>query len=324
MAGPSNESKNAGDPSVKQEETGIDTKSHANKQLQEEMELDFEEISDGELDEENRKICKCYFCVCVRCYPSIFLFRAGLGDALGVDWSSIVEESKRKVKEESQLGVNTAKQKLKPHRVLLSIGISAKMAGVDFAKQVIQDSYALLEEEIREEVQTQILTESSHVKNEFDGKDIKGEPVSDNITNDTTTDVADESKPKGMNLELIEQKVSEKLPFTITGLLDRPYAFQQVAYKERLEARKKLISNAIGPYSRALSARQDLKIRRRLCGLPEEETVEKASALVTPVETISTTMTNPVEGETPQTMAPKQTSMELAFAMFKKAVGEVC
>lgn len=55
------ESKNAGDPSVKQEETGIDTKSHANKQLQEEMELDFEEISDGELDEENRKICKCLF-----------------------------------------------------------------------------------------------------------------------------------------------------------------------------------------------------------------------------------------------------------------------
>lgn len=59
-SGSSSESKNAEDPSVKQEETGIDTKSHANKQLQEEMELDFEEISDGEFDEENRKICK-YF-----------------------------------------------------------------------------------------------------------------------------------------------------------------------------------------------------------------------------------------------------------------------
>lgn len=46
--------KNGGDPSVKEEMTGMDTKSHANKQLQEEMELDFEEISDGELDEENK------------------------------------------------------------------------------------------------------------------------------------------------------------------------------------------------------------------------------------------------------------------------------
>lgn len=54
----SGETKNAESPSVKQEDTGIDTKSHANKQLQEEMELDFEEISDGELDEE-KKICKC-------------------------------------------------------------------------------------------------------------------------------------------------------------------------------------------------------------------------------------------------------------------------
>lgn len=59
VGGISIDPKNGGDPSVKQEETGIDTKSHANKQLQEEMELDFEEISDGELDEENRKICTC-------------------------------------------------------------------------------------------------------------------------------------------------------------------------------------------------------------------------------------------------------------------------
>lgn len=247
-----------------------------------------------------------------------------MGDALGVDWSSIVEESKRKVKEESQLGVNTAKQKLKPHRVLLSIGISQKMAGEDFAKQVIQDSYALLEEEIRQEVHAQILTESSHVKNEFDGKDIKGEPVPDVVNDEPTTDVPEEQKPKGLNLELIEQKLSEKLPFTIKGLLDRPLAFQQVAYKERLESRKKLIANAIGPFSRALSARQDLKIRRRLCGLPEEETVEKASALVTPVETVVAVSADSVEGDTVQVNVPKQSSMELAFSMFKKAIGEVC
>lgn len=248
----------------------------------------------------------------------------GLGDALGVDWSSIVEESKRKVKEESQLGVNTAKQKLKPHRVLLDIGISAKMAGEEFAKQVIRDSYACLEEEIREEIHVQALNDFS-VKNEFSGKDIKGEPSSDGVTtnNDNIADAPDQKKP-GLNLELIEQKLNEKLPYTTTGLIDRPYAFAQVAYKERLESRKKLIVNAIGPYSRALSARQDLKIRRRLCGLPEEETVEKASAIITPVETITTVATDPVEGDTAQVIAPKQSSMELAFSMFKKAIGKVC
>lgn len=216
--------------------------------------------------------------------------------------------------------MNTAKQKLKPHRVLLDIGISAKMAGEEFAKQVIRDSYACLEAEMREEIHVQALNEFS-VKNEFDGKDIKGEPSSDAVSSENAAETTDDKKSKGLNLELIEQKLSEKLPYTTTGLLDRPYAFAQVAYKERLEARKKLLVNAIGPYSRALSARQDLKIRRRLCGLPEEETVEKASAAITP--TVETVTADPVEGDTPQVIAPKQSSMEIAFGMFKKAIGKV-
>lgn len=73
--GSSSDPKNAGDPSVKQEETGIDTKSHANKQLQEEMELDFEEISDGELDEENRKICELSFYFQNQFFTKTFLFK---------------------------------------------------------------------------------------------------------------------------------------------------------------------------------------------------------------------------------------------------------
>lgn len=237
-----------------------------------------------------------------------------MGDALGVDWSSIVEESKRKVKEESQLGVNTAKQKLKPHRVLLDIGISEKMAGKEFAKQVIMDSYACMEEEIREEVHTKTMQEIS-VKNES-RNEIKGEP-SDEASND---DKNMEEKPCLNIEEKIEQKLNEKLPFTTKGLIDRPYAFSQLAYKERLQARKKLIINASGAYTRALSARQDLKIRRKLCGLPEEETIVEK----TPAPPLTTDENAANVSDAPPVCAPKQSSMEIIFSMFKKTIGEAC
>lgn len=242
----------------------------------------------------------------------MYVLFIGLGDALGVDWSSIVQESKRKVKEESQISVNTAKQKLKPHRVLLNIGISAKMAGKEFAKQVIQESYALLEEEIRQEVHLQIRNESL-VKNEYSGKNIKGENEDANIENENP------EENKFVSLEQIEQKLSEKLPFTVNGLLDRSEAFEQVGYKNRMESRRKLIAKSIGFYSRALSARKDLGIRRKLCGLPEEEVVEKLN-LVTPVVEATTT----IETDLPQETTTKQSATELVFAMFKKAIGEVC
>lgn len=311
--------KNGGDPSVKEEMTGMDTKSHANKQLQEEMELDFEEISDGELDEENKIKSKANS-LHSKCDVKIliYLFYTGLGDALGVDWASIVEESKRKMKEESQPGVNLAKKKLQPHRVILEIGISKQMAGEEFATQVLKDAYAHMQEEITAEIKPK---SGAIVKSEFDGKEIKEEPIEEDIT---------EKKPDTTE---IEAKLKEKLPFFDTEFIAHPYAFAQIAYQKRIEERKKLLVNSIGPYSRALSARQDLKIRRRLCGLPEEELIERNASVApstivvaTPVINTSTAVT--VEEEpTVITKSPaveRPSTMQLAFKMFKKAIEGAC
>lgn len=248
-----------------------DTKSlyKANKQLQEEMQLDFEEISDGELDEENKI--------------------KSLGDALGVDWSSIVEESKKKVKDDSQ-SIKSAKERWQAHRILLEIGVSTRMAGEDFAGQVIKDCYAKLKQEL--------ITAAAQVKREtgFDGKQIKSEDNTDELQAD------------------IESKVGELLPFTEKDLIDHPYAFAQIGFKKKLEARRNLIVNSIGPYSRALCARQDLKIRRKLCGLPEEELTREPIIIPLIPEVI----------ESSETLPKPQSSIELAFQMFRKATERVC
>ena len=66
-------------------------------ELQEEMQLDFEETSDGELDEGKVKAC---------------------GNVLGVDRNSIVEESKRRSKEKSVIS-GTGQQEWQPHHIFL-------------------------------------------------------------------------------------------------------------------------------------------------------------------------------------------------------------
>lgn len=208
------------------------------KDLPEELDLDFEEISDGELEEEAR----------IR----------GLGDALGVDWASLVEESKAIAKEKavSIQGASSAKQRWQPHRILLDVGVSFRMAGKEFASNVLNIAHRKLKEEQAElKLKAESEVDSPHIlKIE---KEIKKEI--DEQSGDQTVEMHNPSETM-IKEEPMEQEEPE--------LLIHPIACVQVASRVNAETRKNLIFNATGPYCRALSARRDIEMRRQLCGLP--------------------------------------------------------
>lgn len=77
------------------------------------VDLDFEEISEDELDEESRI--------------------KGIGDALGVDWASLVQESRSKDKPTS-----SAKLRWEPHNILVNLGVSVNLAGEDLVKDILK------------------------------------------------------------------------------------------------------------------------------------------------------------------------------------------
>lgn len=188
------------------------------------MDLAFEEISDGELEEEAR----------IR----------GLGDALGVDWASLVEESKAIAKEKSLLVVKdtSAKQRWQPHRILLDVGVSFRMAGKEFASNVLNMAHRKLKEE----------QSAAIVASEISAKD-------ENVT--IKTEQTESSVVAGFEINEVKEEVEEEL-------LIHPIACVQVASRVNAEHRRNLIFHATGPYSRALSARRDIEMRRQLCGLP--------------------------------------------------------
>lgn len=68
------------------------------------MDLDFEEISEDELEEESKA--------------------KGIGDALGVDWASLITESKPRPKP-----ISSAKLRWESHNVLVNLGVSVRLAG---------------------------------------------------------------------------------------------------------------------------------------------------------------------------------------------------
>lgn len=211
------------------------TESSESKDIPEEMDLDFEEISDGELEEEAR----------IR----------GLGDALGVDWASLVEESKAIAREKSFSTQTSAKQRWQPHSILLDVGISHKWAGKSFAYKILLDAQQKLKEE-KEKIQESFqdiktndgLFKVKEEKLDVDYGDINEVPV--NVT---------------MNVGEIKKEENS------SSVINHPIACVQVGSRYNIDARKNLIFKATGPFSRALCARSDLHMRRVLCGLPKRE-----------------------------------------------------
>uniref|UniRef100_A0A1B0ALY8 Uncharacterized protein n=1 Tax=Glossina palpalis gambiensis TaxID=67801 RepID=A0A1B0ALY8_9MUSC len=208
--------------------------------------LDFEEISDGELEEESRI--------------------KGVGDALGVDWASLVAVTKRIPKDSP----TTAKQRWQPHRILLDIGVSMRMAGEDYAKRLLKEAKQKLDEEleqqnlkleIKEEPQLEENSQAS-LENEEINKEIK--PFdNEELNKDSKQSLQDGKMELKPIVDIKDAQLNlDNLP---------PLACAQVAERKRQLERSNLIANACGPNSRALSARQDLKLRRQLCGLPARE-----------------------------------------------------
>ncbi|XP_021936826.1 zinc finger CCCH domain-containing protein 13-like isoform X3 [Zootermopsis nevadensis] len=76
--------------------------------------LDFEEISDEELDPEEAK--------------------TGIGDALGVDWASLVAESRPRTRPDSTPG--SARRRWESRRVLARLGVSARYGGWDLVEDL--------------------------------------------------------------------------------------------------------------------------------------------------------------------------------------------
>ncbi|XP_073833624.1 fl(2)d-associated complex component [Musca autumnalis] len=225
-----------------QTKTATDKEANEEKGDEEEI-MDFEEISDGELEEERAA--------------------KGVGDALGVDWSSLVAETKRL----PSCPTTSAKEKWQPHRIILDIGISMRMAGEEYAKQLLANAKQQLEEEVKDEsnLKTEIKDETtikSEIKDEVSSLSTLDEDSQTPMENDENTS---DIKPK-------EEKPELK-PLTETINIDNlpPLACMQVAQRKLQMERNNLINNACGVNSRALSARQDLKLRRQLCGLPARE-----------------------------------------------------
>ncbi|XP_072382245.1 uncharacterized protein [Diabrotica undecimpunctata] len=194
------------------------------------MELDFEEISEDELEEESKM--------------------RGLVDALGVDWSSLVAESKPRTKPFS-----CAKIRWEAHNVLVNLGVSVQLAGETLVKDILKQYAAAKLEQQKEEVVVKTEISSIVIKKEpqeliMNGVEVK---IKSEPTEETQMRQICEIKTEPMDTEEIQ--------------LPHPIAAIQVADREKLAIRKNLFTS-VGSHRRALAARRDLTIRRHLCNLP--------------------------------------------------------
>lgn len=219
------------------------------------MDLDFEEISDAELEEESRI--------------------KGLGDALGVDWASLAKETQWSIRQEPDEFFDSKKSLWTPHRILWDIGVSAKLAGEDFARQVLREARDELR---REKQELRLRMEQLKVdKSELTNGDVKRE-VAEEAVDDV---IKIKAEPKDEEEEEVKPQTDDDDAALVDALeedfeadgdvLIHPLAQVQVLMRKLQTKRKNLILHSTGKYGRALSARRDLKIRRQLCNLPTRD-----------------------------------------------------
>lgn len=241
-------------------------KLHANKELKKDFEtLDFEEISDGELEEENK-------------------FK-GLGDALGVDWASLAQETRAKLRPEQTIPVS-ARNRWKAHHILLDIGISVRLAGETYAQRVLTESKEKLRDEIqefkaaaaaaRQQKQEAVKREEEEQQHLFNGVKIKKEVLDEEEQKEAAEKEQQAAvKEEAESAAAAEEQTEQEANLAEMDKILHPVASVHVAMRERARSRRNLILRAAGPCSRALSARRDLEIRRQLCGYPPQECNER-------------------------------------------------
>lgn len=216
------------------------------KDLTDDIDLDFEEISDGELEEEART--------------------KGLGDALGVDWSSLIEESKALMREKLTKSETPVKQRWHPDQILLDVGVSYKMAGADFAQNTLINAHENVKQEMNLiKIKTEPIDDSNHMD-----IDIKME-------NDTEND----AKVAKVNGKLEQTDKVER------NLILHPLPCVQTSIQSFAEKQHRLVFKAAGPYSRGLCTKRDIGMRRQLCNLAINESNCKSANTRTGYENIA-------------------------------------
>lgn len=179
----------------------------------------------------------------------VCLLLTGIGDALGVDWQGLIAETRQQATDAqaAQQGVDrgtSAKQRWQPHRVLLDMGISFGMAGEGYACHVM------------EEARQQFIQE----KEKRQQRDREKES---------------EQQEHGELQEPQQVKIPSPLldyrEFLASPTQLEPLACVQMGLRNVAAERQRLVGNVCGTGTRALSARQDLRLRRQLCGLPARE-----------------------------------------------------
>lgn len=224
--------------------------------------LDFEEISDGELEEDSRnRGIKLDISIIYSLLLKNFNTILGVGDALGVDWASLIAEAKQPTKDIT----TSAKQKWQTHHIFLDVGISMYLAGESYARQLLNEAQDKLDKELQEQGSSTNINDNSKVNKELipnntmEGNDNDVTSGEDLKNNDSTT----------KSSENIKTENETSLAGNTREI--HPLACVQVAKRRSYLEREQLFTNICGPNSRALSARQDLKLRRYLCGLPTNE-----------------------------------------------------
>lgn len=226
------------------------------KDICDDIDLDFEEISDGELEEEART--------------------KGLGDALGVDWASLIEESKAMMREKLTKTETSSKQRWMPDQILLDVGISYKMAGAEFAQRTLIKAYENVKREMKSAVT--IKTEP------FDGD--SNHMLNDGIVVKTENNIVDENASA-------EVKVNGKCEKDVSHGKDgsnfilHPLPCVQTSVESMADKQRRLIFNAAGPYSRGLCTKRDIEMRRQLCNLAINESNCKTANSRTGYENIA-------------------------------------
>lgn len=215
---------------------------------------------------------------------------AGIGDALGVDWQGLIAETRQQASDYAALQGRdrdtSAKQRWQPHRVLLDMGISFGMAGTEYALRVIAEAREQLLLEQEKERQLLLLQEQQkeeQLREQLLLQEQQQEQQQSELQSEEAELQPDQLQPQQLvttkpECERQESKLNVVMPLPAHDYRElfssdnlEPLACVQLGLRTRAMDRQRMVGNVCGPGSRALCARQDLRLRRQLCGLPARE-----------------------------------------------------